>query len=532
MKKNCFSVLFFTLILSIVFIKCAKRGTIDGGVKDTIAPKYLWSNPKNFSTDFNSNEIKIYFDEYIKLKDAKKQLIVSPPLKNEPEIFPISAGKFITIKLKDTLLPNTTYSFNFGNSIEDYNEENPFRQFNYVVSTGKMIDSLTLSGLVKDAFNKETDPFVSVLLYEANEKYNDSLIYKTKPRYVTNTLDKSKDFLIQNIKEGKYYLFALKDLNNNLKFEPKTEKIAFYPTPIEIPSKDAYELELFKETLPFKNNKPIIAASNKIILGFEGNYKKPKIEINDFKDKYNYKITKIPNKDSLQIWFKPQKFDSLQVNINEKKYTLLSKKLKADTLTITASQNGRIDFNKDFFISSSTPFEKIDYKKIKLLDKDSISVAFTTRIDTLQNNLHFIFNKTEDQKYQLIIPENTIIDFFQLSNSKPLNFKFYTGLLADFGNLNLEFQNIKSYPFIIELTDSKGKLLHSKNNINASKVSFNLIPPEKFTLRVIYDVNKNGLWDTGNYLKKIQTEEVIYFNKEIDLRANWDVQQTIDLNPK
>lgn len=530
--QNCFKILFFAFIISVIFTKCAKRGNIDGGAKDTIAPKYLWSNPKNFSTDFNANEIKIYFDEYIKLKEVKKQLIVSPPLKNDPEILPISASKYITIKLKDTLLPNTTYSFNFGNSIEDFNEGNPYREFNYVFSTGKMIDSLTLTGLVKDAYHKETDDFVSVLLFEANEKYNDSLIYKTKPRYVTNNLDKSKDFLFQNVKEGKYYLFALKDLNNNLKYDPKTEKIAFYPTPIDIPTKDAFELELFKETLPFKNNKPVIAAANKIILGYEGNFKKPKIEINDIKDKYNYKITKFPNKDSLQIWFKPQKFDSLQIKINEKKYTLSPKKLKVDSLSISASHNGKIDFNDDFFITSSTPFEKIDYKKIKLFNKDSLDVTFTTKIDTLQNNLYILFDKKEEQKYQLIFPENTITDFFDETNKKELNFKFNTSFIADYGNLNLELLNVKSYPIIIELTDSKGKLLHTKNNININKVSLNLLPPEKFTLRVIYDTNKNGIWDTGNYLLKQQTEEVIYFNKEIDVRANWDVQQTIDLNPK
>ena len=100
--------------MAFFLIGCAKRGSITGGKKDTIAPVMTSSLPKNLSTNFNGKEIKLTFDEYVKLKDVSKQLIISPPMKSQPEILPATASKIITIKIKDTLQPNTTYSFNFG----------------------------------------------------------------------------------------------------------------------------------------------------------------------------------------------------------------------------------------------------------------------------------------------------------------------------------------------------------------------------------------------------------------------------------
>ena len=247
MPKSIFK--FICLLFVIVMASCAKRGSITGGTKDTIAPVLKASFPKNMSTNFNGKEIKLVFDEYVKLKNINKQLIISPPMKNQPEILPYNASKIITIKLKDTLQPNTTYSFNFGQSIEDNNEGNAYPQFKYVFSTGSYIDSLKINVKVKDALEKKTDNFVSVMLYEINEKFNDSTIYKQSPRYITNTLDSLKVVTLENIKAGKYLLIALKDNGNN-KFNPKVDKIGFQKQYITIPNDTIFEIELFKEKLP------------------------------------------------------------------------------------------------------------------------------------------------------------------------------------------------------------------------------------------------------------------------------------------
>ena len=153
------------LLVVLVVSSCAKRGTITGGSKDTLAPILKVSLPKNGTVNFQGKEIKLVFDEYVKLKGINKQLIVSPPMKTPPEIFPQNASKTITIKIKDTLQPNTTYSFNFGQSIEDNNEGNPYSQFKYVFSTGSYIDSLKLNVKIKDALEKKSDNFVTVMQY-------------------------------------------------------------------------------------------------------------------------------------------------------------------------------------------------------------------------------------------------------------------------------------------------------------------------------------------------------------------------------
>ena len=186
-------------------MSCAKRGTITGGLKDTIAPTLKSSYPENYSVKFNSKKIKLTFDENVKIKNLNKQLIISPPMKNELLVLPTTPTKTLTITINDTLQPDTTYSLNFGQSIADNNEGNPLNQFKYIFSTGDYIDSLALGGRIKDAHDKEAAAFVSIMLYEANEKFNDSTIYKENPRYITNTLDSLKTFRLENLKAGKYF---------------------------------------------------------------------------------------------------------------------------------------------------------------------------------------------------------------------------------------------------------------------------------------------------------------------------------------
>ena len=346
LKRN---LLLYVLIISALLTGCAKRGTITGGEKDTIPPIMVSSSPANNTINFTGNEIRIDFDEYIKVKDVNKQLIISPPLKYQPDIIPMgSASKFISIKIKDTLPANTTYNFNFGQSITDNNEGNPYTQFRFVFSTGSYIDSLKVQGEIKDAHDIKTDNFVTVMLYEANEKFNDSTIYKEKPVYVTNTLDSIKIFSIQNIKQGKYHLFAMKDVGKNYVYNPKSDKLAFLGAPLNVPNDTLFRLDLFKEKLPFKSFKPSNESSNRLLLPYEGNSAKDiKVKVKNAvnNEDIRSRVTALKNKDSLQLWLPRGIKDSIKVMVDqpggEKSYTVKYKEMKAaDSLSIDAVQKG------------------------------------------------------------------------------------------------------------------------------------------------------------------------------------------------
>jgi uncharacterized protein (DUF2141 family) len=535
MLKN--NLRYISLLLLLVTIGCAKRGTVTGGLKDTIAPVLKMSFPKNFSTNFKGDEIKLVFDENIKLKNLNKQLIISPPMKQEPLILPTSVSKFITIKIKDTLQPNTTYSFNFGQSISDNNEGNPFNQFKYVFSTGDYIDSLSLNGKVRDAYDKEAEPFVSVMLYEINDTFKDSVVYNDNPRYITNTLDSLKTFRLENLKAGKYLLVAMKDYNSNNKFNPKTDKIGFNKQYISIPNDTVYQLELFKEVLPFKAFKPSQTSGNRLIMGYEGKVNsangRPKIILKNKNEILPSIVTRFPKKDSLQIWYKPLKADSLVLTVSRDKYqedfTFKIKEQKKDTLSVTAVQNGVLNFRDRLTFETTTPLVKFDNSKIKIVNKAGTAVPFTSEYDEFNQKLYLDFKKEPSEEYGFTIQPGALTDFFEKSNDT-LAYKVTTKTAAEYGNLSVSLQNAKQFPVIVELTNEKGEVLATEHSDKNTTIDFNLIEPALYSLRAIYDTNKNKGWDSGNYLEKRQAEEVIYFSKEIDVRANWDVNQAFDLS--
>lgn len=523
-------VLFFLCLL--MFTSCAKRGSITGGLQDTIPPVAKETFPKNGSINFEGNTIKLTFDEYVKLKDVNKQLIISPPMTEAPLISPTNATKQITIKIKDILQPNTTYSFNFGQSIQDNNEGNILNQYKYIFSTGTYIDSLFLEGTIKDAYELKTDDFVSVFLFEANDKFNDSTIYKEKPRYVTNTLDSGNTFRLENLKAGDYYLVALKDKNNNLKYDPKTEKIGFYPQKITLPDPAIYEMELFQEKSKIATKRPIQASGNRYLLPVEGEKTSIQVVVSDFENDIPLQISDFPEKDSVQVWFPKQKADSLKFKITaqdyKKEYVVTNKNQKVDTLNFSPIKTGTVHFRENFGIKSSIPIQKMDLSKMKLIDKDSLSIDFKPRYEEFDQTLWIDFEKKESQKYTLSILPEAIQDMFEGTNDT-LVFKFNTRNYVDYGNLKLNLNGVKSFPVLVELTDDKGKILATAYTEKDNFVDFRNLQPNLFYVRFIYDTNKNKRWDGGNYLNKEQSEESFYHPTPIDVRANWDVEQNIDM---
>ena len=459
-------------------------------------------------------------------------------MKHEPIILPTTASKEITIKILDTLQPNTTYSMNFGQSIADNNEGNAYNQFKYVFSTGSYIDSLSIGGRIKDAYEKNADNFVSVMLYDVNDKFKDSVVYKEFPRYITNTLDSLRTFKLENLKAGKYLLVALKDKGSNNKFNPKDDKIGFIKHYITVPNDTLFELELFKESQPLKALKPIQASGNRLFLPYDSKQdftnSKPKVVLKNNGEILESIVTRFPKKDSLQVWYKPIKVDSLSMEISsenyDKKFTFKIKDQKKDTLNITAKQSGVLNFRDRFTLETATPLVKFDKSKINLINKDSVAVDFTTEYDEFDQKLYVDFKKEPLQKYKFTFLPGALTDFFDKSNDT-LSYKLTTKEYADYGNLILNLKNVKRFPIIVEMTNKKGDaVLASQYSEGETKLTFDLLEPSSFTLRITYDDNKNKIYDSGNFLKKTYAEEVFYYQKEVDVRTNWDVDETVDMS--
>ncbi|NMH27659.1 Ig-like domain-containing protein [Flavobacterium silvaticum] len=518
------------LILLLVLTGCAKRGSITGGLKDTIPPVLTGSIPKNYSTSFDGKVIKLSFDELVKLKDINKQLVVSPPMKTPPVISPTTASKLFTITIKDTLKPNTTYSFNFGQSIQDNNEGNMYPQFKYVFSTGTYVDSLQLAGRITDAYNKKADNFVSVMLYEVDENFTDSIIYKKPPRYVTNTLDSLTTWKLENLKEGKYLLIALKDKSGNNTYQPKSDKIGFRKELITLPNDTLFQIDLFKEDVKFKALKPTLDAGHKLLMGYEGNPENVEVTVKNGEEILKSEVTKFPDKDSVNIWFPKIKADSLGISIKKgdyiKNFYTKIKDQKKDSLSF--KKVGKFSFRDNLKIESSIPVDKIDESKITLIRKDSSKVEFKTEYDKFTKQITFIFDKQPSEKYSMRLFPGAITDFYGTVNDT-LKYSATTKELSEFGNLRVKLENANRFPIVVELTDAKGNVQATAYTEKETTVDFNALEPNKYTLRIIYDDNKNKRWDSGNYLQKIQPEEVIYFPKEIEVRSNWDVEQPFTL---
>lgn len=525
---------FFSILTLVLFTNCAKRGTISGGPQDSLPPVILSSSPDNFSTHFKEKIIQINFDEYVKLNKVNQQLIISPPMDTQPEITPMGyPSKFIKIKIFDTLKPNTTYSFNFGESIQDNNEGNPYTNYKYVFSTGDYIDSLKLATTFEDAYNRKSKGLVNVLLYE-KEGFTDSTIYKKKPLYVANAKDSVTQADLENLKSGSYYLIALQEKNSNYKFDPKSDKIGFHPTPISLPTDSVYHLKLFSEVKQTTAYRPSMVSQNKWLAAYEGDTKNLEVAVKGNNRTIASRFNKVPGKDSLYIYTPLEKYDSLQFQfksgIYEKTHTVTQRTVKPiDTLQIKFTKTGTIQFRDTISFTTNTPFKNISKDLMQVIGKDSLQIPFSVKTDSLNNAIQILFDKVEDEKYTVFLKPNSVTDFYDNALKTEIIQRFQTGKLTDYGNIAFTLSGTVNYPIIFELLTKDEKLYDYLYITEESSIEFRAIEPDKYFVRIIEDANGNKKWDTGNYLEKRQPEKVINFQKEFDIRANWELNETLVL---
>ena len=522
----------FLFLLS--FTDCAKKGRPSGGLRDTIAPVILRSAPENFTTNFKNNEIRITFDEFIKLKDISKELIISPPLKYPPVITPLSVSKVLKIKILDTLKDNTTYSFNFGNSILDNNEGNLFPNYKYVFSTGSYIDSLTLKGTAVDALLPKTDFPTTVALYQVDQSYKDSLVFLEKPTYITTTLDETNNFELSNLKQGTYQLIALKEQTRNYTFQPKTDKIGFYKDLITIPTDSLFELRLFKEVPDFKPTRPKLESSNRISFGYEGKTDNYQITLlTQMEDDFQYQVLKQPGRDTLNFWFKPKVTKDSLVFVTKNKLqidttTVRFRELYSDSLRLTAINDRLISLGDTLKLKANTPLITINSEKISVVTKDSLAIDFVAQINTKENAAQIVFDKQEEQLYSITLRNGALTDYLSNTNDS-IVYRQQVKPIADFASLNLTLDNADEFPLLIELIDEKFKVVKQVYLEANAPVFFKHITPGKYFIRLIVDQNKNKIWDPGNFLDKLAPERVVYYPSIIELRANWSWSETFTL---
>ena len=524
----------FLILLAGLTMQCAKRGAPTGGPIDSLPPVLVNASPKMNTTFFDKEKFVLTFDEFVTLKEIRKQLIVSPPVESSSySVYPqTGVSKKVSVEFKDSLQPETTYTFNFGESIQDNNEGNILSYFSYILSTGATIDSLTFKGHVTDAFEAETPPYVSLQLYPIDSTFNDSTVYLDKPLYVASTLDTTV-FQFQNLKAGKYEIIALLDNGSNYFFDQNIDKIGFINQPIELPGDSLVELRIFNEIPNFSWDRPFYINDHHIGLPYFGRYQEQDIEmISSVGSAFESLITRNREADTLNFWFKNGPKDSLQFRYPYKDslrvQTVRFSEPVLDSLVIKKSSPRVLLLQDSVVLSTNRPVIKTDVTKMRVRNADSVFLPISAHIHPNKDEIRLKIPIEPNDTYSFNLYPGALTDFFEATNDT-INFEVLTKKYEDYGNLMVQFKNLDETPLIIDLLDTRYKL---KKRVVAplenNQYTFAYLPPAKYILRVIKDNNDNNQWDTGNYLKKIQPEEVIYLPEEVEVRANWDVNQTFD----
>ena len=530
---NRFGIYFLISFVLVSSFQCARRSLPTGGFKDTLPPNIVNTSPKMNTVFFDKEKITITFDEYIKLVDLNKQLIISPPL--EPNKYKVkpqgTVSKKIQIELLDSLLENTTYTFNFGESIIDNNEGNLLPFFNYAISTGAIIDSLEIKGKITDSYERITDSYTSVYLYPIDSTYTDSTIFLKKPFYATSTLD-STVYNFRNLRPDKYQIVAIKDISGNYIFDQSVDKIGFIEEPITLPGDSVINFRIFKEVPNLYWSRPFFINKNKIGFGYFGKPEPSAIKVQSKVPRnFRYIINKDRETDTLNFWFRGSMIDSIKFGIEEKDttktYTIQIKDIKPDSLVISSVTKNSIELIDSFKIKSSLPIVKVNMDLINIVGLDSLEVQFEAFLDKNYDELALTFDALPNDNYKIEFLPDAMVDFWGQTHDT-LRYSVKTRPISDYGNLYLQILREDKSPFILELVDLKGKVLRRYDKINDSDYyEFKYLLPGKYLFRYIRDKNGNKKWDTGNYLKKIQPEIVYYSTDTIDLRANWDINQQL-----
>ena len=562
----------------------------EGGPKDSIAPVLLVTIPEYLATNQKPKRIRVFFNEYVQIKDAAKNVTVSPPSLRRPEVR--TRGKGIQVRFEDTLHANTTYTIDFGEAISDLNEGIPFSAFRYVFSTGPVIDSMMLTGKVFDAFTREPLPKVVVCLYE---NHSDTAIYKTLPSIVART-DPWGYFVLQNIKPVAYHMVAFDDKNNNYRYDPGAEVLAFedslvipgavvdYKKALEvIEATDTvkflarnYEKELFafyEEVGKQFLKEHTLAGTRKLTLAFNRrhadiiSFQVNGVDSSDlvkersrFNDTLIYWITAPVAPDTVQAEITYMRTDSLDMlspfsaklkfqkpkkeeEIEEKKKKDKKdegEEEKKETLIPSISFAVESIIKKGLTIGFATLPTTVDPTLIQLwriddVDKERKAETFTWTADSIKLCQFYLHAKWQpSSQYELLALPGAFVDVYGLANDS-ISKKITTDDPDKYSSIRVNLTGVDSaQQVIVQLLDEKKtKVLRETMITGNIKLPFDYLKAGTYTLRLIDDRNKNGIWDPGNYQEKRQYEPVEFYAlsdgcEKITLLENTEITQDID----
>lgn len=571
---------------------CANIGNPSGGPIDKTPPIFMRSNPTPNAVNVKDRKIEIFFDEIVTLKDPSTKIIVSPAQTEMPRMSAL--GRKVTVELVDSLLPNTTYTIDFSNSIQDNNEGNAIDNFAFAFSTGSVIDSMRVSGYVLDS--RTLEPMQSVVV-GLQSNLADSAFHKEKLQRVALTNDRGQ-FTIRNVSPGSYHIFALKDLDRDYKFGNPTEDIAFLDS-IIVPSigsreaadtvyNDLNEIDtIMRATRPayFPNDillsmfnedrKSQYLANNlrvdstRISLTFAAaSDTLPSLSIvgrNDVPDQW-YTLERSQTNDTLTYWIRPPHLvsadtlmvattylrtdttsnlswgtDTLKFTFQRQKAKKKKKNEETDSLEqirfmeLHPLANGTQEVYAPLLLQTGTPIERYSREAFHLQRKLQNDTTFypaeiksiALRDSTLsRRDLMLKVDWEPGAAYKLAVDSLAMTDIYGLQ-TKPLKVDFNVRKMEEYGNIVFNITAVRDSA-IVELLDGTEKIVLRAPVKNHRAELLNLLPG-KYYARLFIDRNGNGKYDTGNYDMHLQPEETVYYPGAINLKKNWDVEQTWDI---
>lgn len=582
----------FIIIAAAVMYSCANIGNPSGGPIDKTPPIFMRSNPTPNAVNVKDRKIEIFFDEIVTLKDPSTKIIVSPAQTEMPRMSAL--GRKVTVELVDSLLPNTTYTIDFSNSIQDNNEGNAIDNFAFAFSTGSVIDSMRVSGYVLDS--RTLEPMQSVVV-GLQSNLADSAFHKEKLQRVALTNDRGQ-FTIRNMSPGSYHIFALKDLDRDYKFGNPTEDIAFLDS-IIVPSigsreaadtvyNDLNEIDtIMRATRPayFPNDillsmfnedrKSQYLANNlrvdstRISLTFAAaSDTLPSLSIvgrNDVPDQW-YTLERSQTNDTLTYWIRPPHLvsadtlmvattylrtdtasnlswgtDTLKFTFQRQKAKKKKKNEETDSLEqirfmeLHPLANGTQEVYAPLLLQTGTPIERYSREAFHLQRKLQNDTTFypakiksiALRDSTLsRRDLMLKVDWEPGAAYTLAVDSLAMTDIYGLQ-TKPLKVDFNVRKMEEYGNIVFNIPAVRDSA-IVELLDGTEKIV-LRAPVKSHRAELLNLLPGKYYARLFIDRNGNGKYDTGNYDMHLQPEETVYYPGAINLKKNWDVEQTWDI---